>query len=165
MHSIILNHAVRYPLMEPRDIVKLLFQNTFGGEHMIPNAEESLARLKAEYKTVVKRTDIPLFEDIGNGLFRLHLAAVNLNEYSLERINQAFIQSANSTEGTQDEFIEKLTFIKTNFHSFPFLFSAENFQKYVSEYARAGYPAVSHSESYRNAYHPSYRVIRKSFLE
>lgn len=165
MHSIILSHALMYPRMEPRDVVKLIFQHTFGGGHMIQNEEESLAHLKAEYKTVTKRTDIPLFENIGNGLVRLHLAAVNLNEYSLERINQAFVLSANTTKGTKDEFINKLSFIKMNFHRFPFAFSAENFQKYVSEYARAGYPAVSHSETYRNAYHPSYRVIRKSFLE
>ena len=43
-------------------------------------------------------------------------------------------------------------------------FSPKDLEIYLESYAAAGYPAVSHSEIYRNAYHPAYRVIRKEFL-
>ena len=38
MKTILLTHAARYPLMEPRDAVKLIYQNEFGGGHLIRDA-------------------------------------------------------------------------------------------------------------------------------
>ena len=40
-----------------------------------------------------------------------------------------------------------------------FTFDADALNAYLSEYKAAGYPAVSHSPEYRQAYNPAYRVI------
>ena len=35
LKQILQEHAKRYPLMQPRDVVKLIYQNEFGGGHLI----------------------------------------------------------------------------------------------------------------------------------
>ena len=42
-----------------------------------------------------------------------------------------------------------------------FTFDVNALKTDLSEYKAAGYPAVSHSPEYRQAYKPSYRVILK----
>lgn len=46
---ILLTHAQKYPLMEPRDAVKLLYQRNFGGGHLIPDEAACLDFLQQEY--------------------------------------------------------------------------------------------------------------------
>ena len=41
----------------------------------------------------------------------------------------------------------------------PFRFSKEALQTYLAAYREAGCPMVSHSETYRRAYRPAYRVV------
>ena len=41
----------------------------------------------------------------------------------------------------------------------PFRFSKEALQTYLAAYREAGCPLVSHSETYRRAYRPAYRVV------
>ena len=52
MKNIILEHVKKYPLMEIRDIAKLIYQSEFGGGHMIPNPEISLKRIQEEYHSL-----------------------------------------------------------------------------------------------------------------
>lgn len=164
MKSILYAHALRYPKMQPQDTIKLIYQHTFGPGHMIANPVQSLDRLCEEVISLKKEMSIPLFEDIGNGLVRLHLAAVDLNVYSLERINNAFVLTAGNVHGDIASFEKKLLGIASEFNAFPFDFTKETYLAYLNSYREKGFPAVSHSETYRQAYNPSYRVIYKEFL-
>ena len=65
----------KYPASKARDLVKLLFQRELGGGHMIENAEMCLEAVKSELDVVAFDDKAPLFEDIGNGMARLNLAA------------------------------------------------------------------------------------------
>ena len=49
--NILLNHAGRYPLMEPTDAVKLIYQNEFGGGHLIQDVDSCLNYLRREYES------------------------------------------------------------------------------------------------------------------
>jgi len=40
----------------------------------------------------------------------------------------------------------------------------EELEAYLEEYKRAGYPMVSHSEQYRQAYKPAYRIVLESIF-
>ena len=52
LSKILLNHAGRYPLMEPTDAVKLIYQNEFGGGHLIRDVDSCLNYLRQEYESV-----------------------------------------------------------------------------------------------------------------
>ncbi len=156
--QVLRDHARRYPLMEPADGVKLIYQNEFGGGHMIRDREGCLEFLRREYTAIGKRPSLPAQVDIGNGLVRVELAT--LPEEKLDALGYAFIRSANAHTGSLPRFLEKLEVLRALTSHGAFAFSPEALEAYLEKYAAAGYPAVSHSEGYRAAYHPAYRVVR-----
>ena len=157
LRAILIAHARRYPLMQPRDAVKLIYQNEFGGGHLIRDEEACLNYLRREYASVEKDPTAPLYEDIGNGIIRVNLAA--LREEDLEQLGKAFIDSAAKHKGTLDSFLNKLEVLQTLTTEGMFAFDLDALNTYLSEYKAAGYLAVSHSPEYRQAYKPAYRII------
>lgn len=67
LRAILITHAKRYPLMQPTDAVKLIYQNEFGGGHLIRDEQACLNYLRREYASVEKDSSVPLYEDIGSG--------------------------------------------------------------------------------------------------
>ena len=159
LRAILIAHAKRYPLMQPTDAVKLIYQNEFGGGHLIREVEACLNYLRREYADLEKDPTAPMYEDIGNGIVRVNLTAVR--EEDLEQLGQDFIASAAKHKGTLDSFLNKLEVLQTLTTEGVFAFDLDALNAYLSEYKAAGYLAVSHSEPYRQAYKPSYRVILK----
>lgn len=164
LSRILTAHAAQYPLMRPQDAVKLIYQNEFGGGHLIADSNASLDRLCAEYTGVTRDPSVPLWEDIGNGLVRVMLAAVNIGQYPLETLNQNFARSAALHTGSREVFAQKLDVLRELTRQGVFSFSPEELDAYLSDYTASGCPAVSHSEQYRAAYHPAYRVVLRRLL-
>ena len=162
LRAILIAHAKRYPLMQPRDAVKLIYQNEFGGGHLIRDEQACLNYLRREYTSVAKDPTVPLYEDIGNGIIRVNLAAVKPED--LEQLGRAFIDSAAKHKGTMDRFLNKLEVLRKLANEGVFNFDTNALNAYLSEYEAAGYPAVSHSPEYRQAYKPAYRIIRKAYF-
>ena len=162
LRAILIAHAKRYPLMQPRDAVKLIYQNEFGGGHLIRDEQACLNYLRREYTSVAKDPTVPLYEDIGNGIIRVNLAAVKPED--LEQLGRAFIDSAAKHKGTMDRFLNKLEVLRKLANEGVFNFDTNVLNAYLSEYEAAGYPAVSHSPEYRQAYKPAYRIIRKAYF-
>ena len=157
LRAILIAHAKRYPLMQPCDAVKLIYQNEFGGGHLIRDEQACLNYLRREYADLEKDPTVPLYEDIGNGIVRVNLGAVR--EEALEQLGQDFIASAAKHKGTLDSFLNKLGVLHKLTTAGVFSFDLDALNAYLSEYKAAGYPAVSHSPEYRQAYNPAYRVI------
>lgn len=161
--TILLAHASRYPAMTPADGVKLLYQNEFGGGHLIRDEGAALQYLRREYAATPRDPATPLMEAIGNGLVRVNLAA--LPENRLEELGQAFLRSAKIHQGSLEGFLPKLTLLKDLAQEGAFSFSSTELEDYLRAYAQAGYPMVSHSEIYRRLYHPAYRVVREALFQ
>ena len=162
LRAILIAHAKRYPLMQPTDAVKLIYQNEFGGGHLIRDEQACLNYLRREYTSVAKDPTVPLYEDIGNGIIRVNLAAVKPED--LEQLGRAFIDSAAKHKGTMDRFLNKLEVLRKLANEGVFNFDTNALNAYLSEYEAAGYPAVSHSPEYRQAFKPAYRIIRKAYF-
>ncbi len=159
--SILSHHAKKYPLMQPCDAVKLVFQSEFLGGHMIKSPEQSLLRLSEEFSRTKKCPGAELYEYIGNGVVRVNLCALDPEKYPLRDLNRDFCESANLRRGNMANFIKNLDTLAAEFPRFGFGFSEEDLARYLTKYRSSGCPAVSHSEIYRSAYSPAYRVILK----
>ena len=162
--SILLTHAHRYPKMEPRDAVKLIYQNEFGGGHLITDEDACLQYLRREYEATEQVPGAPLMESIGNGIVRINLSALDAHGYTPEQLCRVFIRSAATHTGNRESFLAKLTILTALTQEGSMPFSPEALEAYLEDYAKAGYPPVSHSESYRAAYHPAYRVADSSCI-
>ena len=159
LEQILREHAKRYPKMQPTDAVKLIYQNEFGGGHLIRDKQACLNYLRREYESVAKDASIPLHEDIGNGIARVNLAAVR--EEDLDQLGKDFIRSAAEHKGNLDSFLCKLDVLKNLTAQGVFSFGNSELGVYLAEYEKAGYPVVSHSAEYRESYKPAYRIICK----
>ena len=162
LRAILITHAKRYPLMQPTDAVKLIYQNEFGGGHLIRDEQACLNYLRREYADLEKDPTAPLYEDIGNGIVRVNLAAVKPED--LEQLGKNFIDSAAKHKGMLESFLNKLKVLETLTAEGVFPFDTNALSAYLYEYKAAGYPAVSHSPEYRQAYNPAYRIIRKAYF-
>ena len=159
LESVLKDHARRYPRMEPTDAVKLLYQNEFGGGHLIRDVDACLRYLRAEYESVSRDPAAPRREYIGNGIYRVNLAA--LTEAELEDLGRDFINSAAAHRGDLDRFIEKLAVLRKLTAEGVFAFDSARLEEYLTAYEQAGYPMVSHSPTYREHYKPAYRVVKQ----
>lgn len=149
-----------YPLMEVTDYIKLLYQNEFGGGHMISNEEAALRRLEAEWAQTPANADQPLFENIGNDIWRLNLAAAKATAIRPTTVNKLFVLGANLPQGNVSSFEQKLAAFRQWCADGLFAACPQEVESYLHAYKQAGYPAVSHSEAYRGAYQPAYRLIK-----
>ena len=138
--------------MTEQDIFKLIYQNEFGCGHFIKNTEASLKLISDEFKSAPK-TD-RLFEDIGNGYVRLYISALDEESFDAEILNALFAESAKHSGGSKENLINKL-------YSACDAISKESIEKYINSQC----PMVSHSDPYRKAYNPAYRVLKKSLAQ
>jgi hypothetical protein len=159
LEAILLTHAKRYPLMQPRDAVKLIYQNEFGGGHLIRDEQACLNYLRREYDSITKDPNAVLYEEIGNGIVRVNLAAVKPE--NLEQLGSDFIHSAATHTGSKEQFLKKLDVLRQLTAAGHFCFGTTELESYLSEYIQSGCPMVSHSEQYRQNYAPAYRIICK----
>ncbi|MDD4504425.1 MAG: hypothetical protein PHS15_06320 [Clostridiaceae bacterium] len=156
-----------YPKMQIPDMVKLIYQNEFAGGHLISNEDDCLKRLTEEIQGLGKysqnATFPAAFEEIGNGLCRLHLAAVQSADVDITTINRFFISTANSFIGSIQSFEEKLEVFKQCCKDKSLPYQLGEVEAYLNDYQRQGYPPVSHSKNYRTLYSPAYRIVKAEY--
>ena len=162
LKTILIAHAKRYPQMQPTDAVKLIYQNEFGGGHLIRDEQACLNYLCREYDSIAKDPNSPLYEEIGNGIVRANLAAVRPED--LAQLGKDFLRSAAAHTGSEERFLQKLDVLRQLTAAGYFSFGVTELECYLAEYIGSGCPAVSHSEQYRQSYKPAYRIIKRSFI-
>lgn len=165
MKEEILEHLKKYPLMEIQDIIKLIYQSEFGGGHMISNSSESLDRL---YKECMRLSPTPpglpvTYENIGHQLGRLYLNGIG-NHLNLATVNRFFVNTANQVHSDKTAFIQRLDKLVTLCEQGELPLEAGRVREYVEDYKKAGCPMMHHSQAYRKAYAPAYRVISEDYM-
>ncbi len=167
LKSLLLKQYELYPKMQLQDMVKLIYQSEFAGGHMIANEKESLKRLRDELRDLkthgLNKITSQTFEDIGNGLCRLHLSALENRAIELETINKFFVNTANSVVGNVESFEEKLDVLKECCEEGALPYSLQELETYLTEYKNQGYPPVSHSDIYKVLYNPAYRIVKEEY--
>ena len=161
MTEILRAHFARYPKMTPRDAVKLLYQSAFGPGHLIREEGYARARLAEELEQTPAEAG-ELLEPIGGGYARLHLGAAKAQGLSVEDIFARFSAAAAAPCPGKGAFEEGLSLLEALTARGEAPFSPEELAGYLAGYRAEGCPMVSHSEGYRAAYRPAYRVVQLS---
>lgn len=143
-------HWERYPLMEPQDFAKLAYQSEFGPAHLAQSPDRVLTSLLAERKEAGAGPIPP--ESIGNGLCRFHITQALSAPWELSLVGRMFLRTTALTEGTEAGLLEKLEQLAA--------LPVPGMGEYLENWRREGCPPVRHSEAYRQAYDPHYRVLR-----
>ncbi len=165
--SLLEQHLSWYPVMEPRDIYKLLYQGVMGSEHLLTTAEEYTQYLHYEFETLQPEVSQAMLEPVrpDGALFRLNLRPYKSHLQSIDILTPTLLESArivfgNITElrAVWESFVQYCH--QGRIHHFDTTF-IHQFSGWLDE---VDYPAVHHSEAYRRAYQPAYRLISAKFI-
>ena len=164
--NIIGQHVVRYPLLQAQDLYKLAHQASLGSGHAVPNADAARQWLANELSELGPGPAEPLLDPIAPdaGVVRVHLRPFLAGGGDAGQLADAFVRTAN-------EFRGSLANLKSCWGRVEIIAGAgvlpfpEAEVRYVGEQVAAmDFPAVHHSDAFRAAYRPAYRVVATAFL-
>ncbi len=160
--SILKNHQEDYPYMEPQDLVKLLFQAYFGGEHMLDDLGHARAYLRREFEGV-EEEDGDLLEAISEDYMRVNLRPWKARALPQDWLFEIFVNSMEKKPRDKMAFISLLREIENRDYFNNFSFSKEDWQTYLEAYLKEGPRAVHHSQTYRKEARPAYRLASRAY--
>lgn len=154
--------AARHPSMEPQDAVKMCYQAAFGAEHLLEDKEAAREWFFKEYEQVLPRLEEALTEDISVDFKRVNLGAWKARQLPPEWLFGMFIETASATDmaGCGRELFERnIKIIGQLTAEDVFGFGADAWKEYLRGYSSKEPVPVHHSESYRRAEKPVYRLV------
>lgn len=152
--------------MRATDVYKLLYQGVFGVGHLL--GEGAQQRLEAEARTLRlnDQPEEPLIEEVSadSSMLRVNLRPYLRRRLPLKRLFSAMEESAHE-KGNAEDFLEAWSIFKQLVGSGELRFNEEEIEE-LDRQLESGYcPPRHHSENYRIAYIPAYRVVKRSELE
>ena len=160
--ELLLNHYNTYPLLQIRDIFKYLHQSTFGCEHMVSDEEKAVSYIKSEYENC-RNTNKAKTEILDGDFCRVHLSHLS-DGLCAETLGRLFYMSGQEKTGSLSALQDKLTVARNLICENALPFSSEDFDKELDDWKNNGFPAIHHSDVFRKAYNPAYRVISNKYI-
>lgn len=169
VEQLLLEHSKTYPLMQPCDAVKLLYQRVFGGGHLISSENDAVEYIRREYDSVPHggqwKTEI-----LGETA-RVYLDST-YTELEIELLARVFCASSqyfcsgwdSADDAVQQEWENMLVSLYRAAEQNLLPFDSLSMREYLRFYREKGYPAVRHSKMYRDTYRPAYRVIDSRYI-
>ncbi|MBQ9408626.1 MAG: hypothetical protein IJU28_04445 [Clostridia bacterium] len=145
----------RYPLMNDEDTVKFVFQAMLGVGHLIASRDGALERLMQEMDAQEPYEGEPLTEALSDEWFRLNLRAARSRGIPAADIADMLLFSAG----------QALSYSRRDVYDFCVQLDKSEWMRKAAEKVMDGHWLPSHSEAYRAAYRPSYRVLHRTFLK
>jgi len=159
-------HVARYPLMQVQDVYKLLHQAALGSEHAVHDVTAARDWLEREVKNLPKGPDEPLTDIIAPDrlILRVHLRPYVRTGGDLEALHAAFVRTANEFRGSKEK-LKQYGASTAQLAAEGWLpFSRREVEVFFAKIEKQGFPAMQHSEIYRQAYMPAYRVVAREYL-
>ena len=156
-------HFQRYPLLQPQDVLKFLHQSTFGCGHLIASPTAAAAYIHQEMAQCADSS--VTLEDLDGDFCRVHLSYMKKLGISADTLAKLLTHSAQEPCGDGESLEIQLTIALSMAKNGELPFSFEALNQEVIPWRNAGFPARHHSEVFRNAYAPAYRVIKKEYAQ
>ena len=157
--ELLFSHFQTYPQLTPADLLKFLHQSAFGCEHLLAHPSAAVDYIRKEAQTCVPCSG-KLIEDLDGQHCRVHLDILR-EGLSAETFGKLFFLSASVVPDGKERLEEKLIALEELLAEGKLPFSPTEVAELISQWRSQGFPARHHSEEFRTAYHPAYRVIRK----
>lgn len=151
-----------YPLSTVNDICKALFQSSFGCEHFIEDRNACTERIISEHASS-SFSDTPMIEELDGSYVRLSLSIID-EGMSPSTLASLFSCSARKEPHGIVALEEKLNIFMTMIEEGKTPLNREESFAYIRSWKQQHYPAISHSDVYKQAYRPSYRLVHKDYV-
>ena len=145
-------HMKTHPALELRDAIKFLYQSCMGNGHLMLDRDAAWNYLVEEWQKTPPSYTVPLTESLGNGLCRLSLASCKEMGLSVHTLFALFLRANRLFSPSQATL---RTLLPQLYSLFPYPHQIAEIQQYLQD----GMPVISHSQTYRTAYAPAYRLV------
>ncbi len=158
-------HA-RYPIMQLQDVYKLVHQATMLSEHAVVDSQMASKYLLSEVRLLRGENLGPLCDPISPSekLVRINLGAFNQTGEDPKALASAFVKTAYTHEGSVARLERFWGYAESAAAAGKLPYSVEEMQAYFAARAAEGHAPVHHSQRYRSAYQPAYRVVKRKLL-
>ena len=158
-----------HPSTEPRDILKQCYQAAFGAEHLLADLTRAWHYLEQEFHSTSADACQPLFEEISPQICRVNLAAWKAKGLPLAWLFRMFVASSRVSVDREQATCQFLSYLDQadsmiRDGCLSVSFSTKEWSDALSAYKSNGMTAVHHSDTYRQAEHPAYRIIRHEYV-
>ncbi len=160
--TVLAAHAARYPAWQLPDAYKLLHQATLGSEHAITDPHAPRRWLDRELASLGTGPVEPVADTLGR-FVRIHLRPFVARGGDTRALLDAFIRTANAPTDTAD-LACALRDLETMVDAGALSWSATAVRSYIAARRDEGFPAVHHSDAFRAAYAPAYRVVGRGMV-
>ena len=170
VREIILDDVEQHPLMEPRDLYKLLYQSAMGSEHAVEDTVAVRLWMQRELTTMGEGLEAgahePMVDTIAPGgrVVLVHLRPWVAAGRSPDSLVAAFVRTAAVVVRDTGLLARRLAIADTLAARGELPFGAASWREQVEGARRGGYPAVHHSDAFVLAYRPAYRVVAGSLV-
>lgn len=158
----LLEHYHKYPKLQIQDLFKFIYQSSFGCEHLVTDLVGATEYIKKEYELIDKDEE-PYIDPLDGDYSRVSISYLN-KELSLETFAKIFVASSKKEINGLSNLLKKIKVIKELVDKGLLPFDKDEFEKCLLEWKEKGYPAIHHSNIFRENYKPSYRVISNEFI-
>ena len=161
--ALLKEHFHRYSLLHPQDVLKFLHQSTFGCGHLIASPTAAAEYIRQEMAQCADSS--VTIEDLDGDFCRVHLSYTKKLGVSADTLAVLLAHSAQEPCSDGESLETQLTIALSMAKNGEFPFSFESLNQEIILWRSAGFPARHHSEVFRNAYAPAYRVIKKEYAQ
>ncbi len=167
LHKILKEHLFRYPVMQVRDVYKLLLQAALGCEHAVRDEASAQEWLERELTEMGDGPDEPLFDPVSpdGEIVRVHLRPYFRAGKDPEKLLQAFVQTSRIFPGSHDRLQAFWGEINRMCENGLLPFEKQSIASFFGEMEARGFPAAHHSDEYMRLYRPAYRVVARALME
>jgi len=167
MRAFLLEYTKKRPQAELSDLIKLLYQSAFGCGHFAPGQAQVTSYLRQELENTQADPKGEMIEPILGRFVRVNIAPYAAQGMRLETLSRLFMLTADHAPGEEAKawFNDALNLLQEMALGGELPFSAVSAKERLSQYRAAGCPSVHHSETFRAAYHPAYRILRSDYAQ
>lgn len=165
--SLISYHLERYGESQPRDIYKLIYQGVYGVGHLMSDKARDYLVEETGRIIVSDYMARPLLEPVSmdGSMVRVNLRPFTRLGHDLDRLFEVMVYSSR-VKGDNTEFMELWNCYVSLVREGVIEMELDEVARIDSELAEKGIQAMHHTEEYREAYYPAYRVVlEKLFVE
>lgn len=155
-------HCERYPKLQVTDLFKFLYQSSFGCEHLVSDIASAKAYIEKEAESACPTVGEPV-EPLDGDYCRVHLEYLRKG-LCADTFATLFVLSAEHVEDGKARLEEKLDLLLEMAQAGELPFSETEVEKALEKWRGEGYPACHHSEVFRAAYAPAYRLMKQEYV-
>lgn len=154
----ILYQYKKYPQLQIQDLFKFLYQSCFGCEHFVTDFKSATSYIESERSfQCTTKEDI---EELDGNYVRLYLSYPILPS----TFAKLFMLSAREEKNAILNLEVKLKILADMVKNRELPFCEKEVHAAIQNWKEKGYPSLHHSQTFRQTYHPSYRLIKKEFV-